>query len=98
MMCLFQISEAVEDSYIHHAMGDMLYHIEHEGQLPEFWLLADSVVVTDMAAQQACYIHYYSVFLEKTGYLVHWWSTRAIANCCDTSKRSAFIWCIYNCW
>jgi len=35
-MCLFQMSEAVEDSYVHHAMGDMLYHIEHEGQQPEF--------------------------------------------------------------
>ena len=30
------MSEAVEDSYVHHAIGDMLYHIEHEGQQPEF--------------------------------------------------------------
>jgi len=31
------MSDVVEDSYVYHAIGDMLYHIEHEGQLPEFW-------------------------------------------------------------
>jgi len=36
MCCLFQMSEVVEDSCVYHAMGDMLYHIENEGQLPEF--------------------------------------------------------------
>jgi len=31
-----QMSETVEDTYVYHALGDMLYHIEHEGELPEF--------------------------------------------------------------
>jgi len=30
------MSEMVEDTCVYHALGDMLYHIEHEGQQPEF--------------------------------------------------------------
>lgn len=35
-MYWLQMSESVEDTYVYHALGDMLYHIEHEGELPEF--------------------------------------------------------------
>ena len=50
---LLQMSEVVEDSYVYHALGDMLYHIEHEGQQPEFWFWSRLCIVTGMAAQQA---------------------------------------------
>ncbi|KAK2167629.1 hypothetical protein LSH36_26g15165 [Paralvinella palmiformis] len=29
-------SDIVEQAYVEYALGDILYHIEHEGQLPEF--------------------------------------------------------------
>ena len=33
---VMQFSEAVEDRIVKHAVGDILYHIDKEGQHPEF--------------------------------------------------------------
>jgi len=33
------MSDVAEEAYVLNAVGDMLYHIEHEGQQPEFWIL-----------------------------------------------------------
>ena len=35
-VCTWQVCELAEEAYINHAVGDLLYHIEHEGQQPEF--------------------------------------------------------------
>ena len=31
------MSDMVEESQVQHALADILYHVEHEGKLPEFW-------------------------------------------------------------
>ena len=32
------MSAAAADAIVDHTLCDLLYHIEHEGQLPEFWI------------------------------------------------------------
>ena len=33
---LFQFCQAAQEAMIEHALADILYHVEHEGQFPEF--------------------------------------------------------------
>jgi len=73
------MSDVVDDSCVYHAIGDMLYHIEHEGQLPEFWFRNWQCKLTLKWQCNKCSLECVTVILRKVNiFPAFYWSTQLL--------------------